>query len=398
MSRIAGIRQDEEEYINIIKGKIRRDLSKYIMKARFIVDRSGKNIVAIPVSEIDVPTLRFGFPEEFVIGQGDGDVGDDLGPVDGQCEDGEKGAGDTGGGDSEITIEVEEEEFLKWFQELLELPNIQPKGDRVIIEEKEKFTSIHHIGPKSSIHLRKSFKEALKRSVATGEYKPPEQVKTIVITPPDTRYKVSEKVLEPRNNAVLAFMRDVSGSLSDDEMETLSALCDYCERWIRASYRKYAGAIETFYIIHDAEAREVGRQQFLATQTMGGTIASSAHEVFLKIIEERFTPTKWNIYCFYFSDGVNFDSDNEKLLELLSEEILPIVNQYNYGQTEISRPWWDAYSESKASTFSRPGTIGQLLKDNFQDADNLAIAVVTGEDEESIIAAIKEFFKKKNQD
>lgn len=390
MSRVSGGKQDETEFLAIAKGLIRKDLASYLLKTRFMVGRDGKALVAIPISQIDIPTFRYGFPDDVVIGQGEGKPGDDLGAVE-PDDDGTGGKGAGGGPGSKIIVEVDEEEFFDWFGEYLHLPRIKPKGERTIFEEREKFSSIHRLGPKSAMHLRRSFREALKREVATNRYLPPEKM-DVTIMPPDMRFKSSRRVREPRNSAVLGFMRDISGSVSAEEAEALSILCDYCERWLRVSYQQ--GAFEVFYIVHDGEAQEVNRRQFLATESWGGTIASTAHELAARIIDERYPPASWNIYLFYFSDGFNFGSDNWKYMEILRNQLLPVVNQYNYGQTDIERPWLPAYRESGATTFSLPGTLGHILQRNFSHAENLATAAITGRDKKSVIEAIKRFFGK----
>jgi len=395
MSRVSGIKQDEAEFMAIIKGLIRKNLGKYILRARFIGGRQGKNLIAIAIAIIDIPTFRYGWPDDFIVSQGEGKPGDDLGPVPRDPdEDGSKEGGEGDGESRHIIVEIEEEEFLEWFGEYLKLPKIKPKGERTIYEEREKWNTIHRLGPKSTVEIRRTYKEALKRSTATGEYMPPDKV-NIIIIPPDMRFRAFQKVKEPKNNAVIAFMRDISGSMGLPEVEALSVLCDYCERWLRASYRQ--GAFEIFYIVHDHNAEEVNRRQFLSVrENWGGTIVSTAHELFIKIIAERYPPSQWNIYPFYFSDGFNWTTDNDKYIKLMREEILPIANQYNYGQTDIQRPWLDAYRDSKADTFSLPGTIGNVLREQLKDADNIATATISGKDQQSVIEAIKKFFEKGN--
>lgn len=391
MSRVSGAKQDETEFLAIAKGLIRKDLSPYLLKTRFVVGRNGKALVAIPIDQIDIPTFRYGFPDDAAIGQGEGKPGDDLGPVEPDGDTGEKGAG--GGAGSKIIVEVDEEEFFEWFGEYLRLPRIKPKGERTIFEEREKYSSIHRLGPRSAMHLSRSFREAMKRAVAANQYVPPEKM-DVTIMPPDMRFKSTQTVREPRNSAVLGFMRDISGSISAEEAEALTILCDYCERWLRVSYRQ--GAFDVFYIVHDGEAKEVNRRQFLGTESWGGTIASTAHELAYRIIDERYPAARWNIYLFYFSDGFNFGSDNDKYLEVLREQLLPIVNQYNYGQTEIERPWLPAYRDSGATMFSLPGTLGHILQKNFPHAENLATAAISGKDRKSVIEAIRSFFAKGN--
>ena len=43
----------------------------------------------------------------------------------------------------------------------------------------------------------------------------------------------------------------------------------------------------------------------------GGTTCSSALKLIQSQFENRFPPNTWNIYLFYFTDGENWDGDNE---------------------------------------------------------------------------------------
>ena len=95
----------------------------------------------------------------------------------------------------------------------------------------------------------------------------------------------------------------------------------------------------------------------------------------------------------------NYTSDNEIFEDLLTSKILPIVNQFNYGQIDLYRSWWDDYQDSSAKTnasiFSDPGTIGAIIEE-IEGVDNLAFSKIDASDEETIIETIKIFFGKGN--
>jgi uncharacterized sporulation protein YeaH/YhbH (DUF444 family) len=392
MSRITRIIIDEQEFLDIIRGKIRKELRKYLGRGRIRVRRKGENkTIEIPVDEIEIPTFRYGYPSETAIGQGEGKPGDDLGPVQDPDDGNEGGQGGQGHGDRRVIVELPEQDFSHLFQEILELPRIKPKGDRSIFEEREKYTTISTIGPHSLRHLRKTFLQALKRNIATGEFNPPDKSK-ILIWPKDFRFRSWQKIREPKNNAVIFYMRDVSGSMGPREREIVSRLCDLCDFWLSWNYDK----LETVYVIHDDQPERVSREEFFTIDFGGGTSCSTAQQMASDIIDVEFPPSKWNIYIIYLSDGMNWTQDNEKFVEILRDKLLPIVNQYNYGQIQLERPWWDAYGQSGAKVFAPPGTIGRLIQDNFEDKENIAQTVIGSEDEEVIIDAIKKFFGKGN--
>jgi uncharacterized sporulation protein YeaH/YhbH (DUF444 family) len=62
----------------IVRGKIRENLQKYISQGE-LLGKQGKDVVSIPVPQIDIPRFRFGDKQQGGVGQGDGDPGDPIG-------------------------------------------------------------------------------------------------------------------------------------------------------------------------------------------------------------------------------------------------------------------------------------------------------------------------------
>ena len=93
--------------------------------------------------------------------------------------------------------------------------------------------------------------------------------------------------------------------------------------------------LEVVYVVHDAVARVVDQHTFFHLRESGGTKISSAYELCLQQISERYRPEDWNIYPFHFSDGDNWSArDTEICVTMLRDEILPRVNQFCYGQVK----------------------------------------------------------------
>ena len=69
---------DHRRFRDIVRGKIKQDLRKYISQGE-LIGRKGKDIVSIPLPQIDIPRFRFGEQDQGGVGQGEGDAGDSLG-------------------------------------------------------------------------------------------------------------------------------------------------------------------------------------------------------------------------------------------------------------------------------------------------------------------------------
>jgi len=323
---MAQIEQDSARYKQIVKGKIRQNLRKYITNGEMI-GRQGKDLVSIPVPQVDLPRFTFGRQNSGGVGQGDGDPGDLLGtgePSDGQ------GAGDTPGQhirEAEISID----ELVQMLAEELELPRIQPKGSKNLESEITKYTDIRRVGPESLRHFKRTYREALKRQLAAGLYDPENPV--IIPYPEDRRYRSYRTKPLPDANAVIIYMMDVSGSMGEREKRLVRITAFWIDAWLKRNYQH----IHRRYIVHDAAAGEVDEETFYRIRQGGGTKISSALIYCQKLIQALYNPDEWNIYLFQFSDGDNFGSDNDAALELLEEQLLPLANLYCYGQVDERR-------------------------------------------------------------
>ena len=80
--------------------------------------------------------------------------------------------------------------------------------------------------------------------------------------------------------AVIIYMMDVSGSMTDEQKEIVRIEAFWIDTWIKAHYK----GVETVYIIHDAAAQEVDEHTFYHTRESGGTKISSAYDLADKII------------------------------------------------------------------------------------------------------------------
>ena len=72
------IEHDSARYRDIVKGRVRKELKKYISHSEML-GRKGKNLVSIPIPRIEIPHFRFDPGGAEGVGQGEGDVGDVLG-------------------------------------------------------------------------------------------------------------------------------------------------------------------------------------------------------------------------------------------------------------------------------------------------------------------------------
>ena len=364
------IDQDHSRFRGIVRGKIRQNLRRYISQGE-LIGRKGKELVSIPIPQIDIPRFVFGDKQKGGVGQGKGEVGDAVG---GQEQEDGDGSGQAGqdAGEHVLEVDVTLDELADILGEELELPAIENKGKNRIVAAKDRYTGIRRVGPDSLKHFKRTYKEALRRSVASGIYDPKDPI--IVPQHDDRRFRSWKEDVEPVANAVIIYMMDVSGSMGEEQKEIVRIESFWIDTWLR---RQYQG-LESRYIIHDAVAREVDRDTFFKTRESGGTMISSAYKLCAKMIDDEYPSDLWNIYPFHFSDGDNWSvDDTHTCVELLKKEVLPFVNLFCYGQVES------------------PYGSGQFIKDlteHFDEDERVVTSEIKGKD--AIMDSIKEFLGK----
>ena len=186
----------------------------------------------------------------------------------------------------------------------------------------------------------------------------------------DKLYRSWNPISLPQFNAVVFYLMDVSGSMTDDQKEIVRTEAFWIDAWLKSQY----DGVTTRYIIHDAVAREVDEHTFYHTRESGGTRISSAYNLANKIIDDQHPQVDWNIYVFHFSDGDNWGEDNRQCISLLRDQLLPKCNLFCYGQVESPYGSGEFYRE---------------LEEAFDEEENLALSEIRNK--EGIYDSIKEF-------
>ena len=359
---------DNARYKKIIRGKIRDNLKKYISSDQLVGQQGGKK-VSIPIPRITTPKFVFGDKQTGGVGQGKGNVGDQISP--GESQPGEGKAGDEAG-EHMLEVEVEMDELLDILGEELQLPNIQPKGDDNITQESSKYTGIQRVGSESLKHFKRTYKEALKRTIATGTYDPSNP--KIIPIKSDGRYRSAKQIEKPEAKAVIIYMMDVSGSMGQEQKDIVRMESFWLDAWLNKQYQ----GLETRFIIHDAVAKEVDRHTFFNTRESGGTMISSAYTLCSGIIKADYPVSSWNIYVLHFSDGDNWsEEDNNKTIGIIQNDLLPVCNMIGYGQVESA---------------GGSGEFGPFLQESLPNEERIIVSKI--ENKEGIMESIKTFLGK----
>lgn len=368
------IEQDHQRFRQIIRGKIRRDLRRFIAKGDFLGQEGGR-IVSVPVNDIDIPTFRYG-DNSGGVGMGEGEEGDSA------------GKGKASGGEQEgrhvLEVDVSLEELADILGQELQLPRIEPKGQHKLTTIRDKYSGIRPTGPASLRHFKRSYREALKRQLASGTYNPDDPV--IVPIKRDLRFRSWTEVKKPQSNALIVYMMDVSGSMGDEQKELVRLEAFWIDTWLRRNYE----GVECRYIVHDVAAKEVDRATFFSVREDGGTRISSAYTKCHEMLEAEFNPADWNTYLFHFSDGDNSsESDNRACVQILEKHLLPVCNMFGYCQ--VSSPYGSGSFINILREAFGTNLLSQAQTSIASDAAKVVTSRVNGRDD--IYESLRTLFK-----
>lgn len=362
--------QDQSRHQQKVREAIKQNLPDFVTEESIILS-DGKQIIKVPIRSLDEYRLRYNFNKSKHVGQGNGNskVGDVLG-VDPEPASGGKGegAGDQAG-DDYYEVEVDLAELESMLFEELELPHLQNKEEQNIMNPHIRFNDVRKKGIMSNIDKKRTILENMRRNASQG------QPGIHGISPEDLRFKTWEDVVIPQSNALIIAMMDTSGSMGSFEKYMARSFFFWMTRFLRTKYEH----VDMVFIAHHTEARVVSEQEFFTKGESGGTICSSAYQTALELIDSQYSPTKYNIYPFHFSDGDNLISDNERCVSLI-EKLMERSNMFGYGevnQYNRSSTLMSSYRNIKNSKFihyiiREKGDIYKALKTFFSPKSSVS--------------------------
>jgi sporulation protein YhbH len=362
--------RDAARHREKVREAIRRSLPE-VLSEEAIITRKGGAIVKVPIRGLK--SYRFVHGRT---GEGGGGIGS------GESQNGKvvgrrprKGhAGQAGGepGVDFLETEIQIEELIHMMLEDLGLPNLRLKE----IKETEipagwTHDSIEKVGIHTRLDKKRTIREAIKRTEALvafllqesgrteGECREalvraggdaaealralkqgggeeqaplPDDDSGLFVDSADLRFRTLTEDIEHQSNAVVIAMMDVSGSMTTIKKYFARSFFFWMISFLRTLYRK----VEIRFIAHTTEAKLVDEEEFFHRGESGGTQCSSAYEAASTLIDHEYSPSRWNIYPFHFSDGEDWDP--AKSVQSLQALLERGPSAFGYGeiQTEYS--------------------------------------------------------------
>jgi sporulation protein YhbH len=301
-----------------------------------IIGQDGKKKIKIPVRGIK--EYRFIYGDNTSNKKVGSAPGKDIrqGQVVGEADQQPTPGGQAGNekGEELYEIEITLEELSHYLFNDLELPDLERKALKNIVSEKFKRHGYRSQGIRPRLDKKKTIINKIKRKKSTERAK----IENPDSDAEDERFPFHENDLKYRHikitqkessSAVIFFLMDVSGSMTQEKKFLARSFYFLLYHFIRHRYEN----VEVVFVAHDTEASEVDEDKFFKRGNSGGTIVSSGLKMVNDIIDKRFHPDAWNIYVFQCSDGDNWGSDTNKTLDLAGR-IKEKCQLYGYCEIE----------------------------------------------------------------
>ena len=357
---------NRQRFLDRYKKHIKKAVSEAASK-RSITDVESGSEVTIPRKDLSEPTFRHGqggrykqvHPgnKEFVTGdrikrpQGGGGKGSGKGK-----------ASNSGEGMDEFTFQINHDEFLEYMFDNLELPNLVRKQLQDMNEFEIRQAGYTTAGSPDRLNIIRSLRSAHARRIALSGRdrreirKLKKELREMEVSPEDTdlervealrerirelnvklkklpfiddfdlKYNNMVKVPSPSNKAVMFCVMDVSGSMTQEIKEMAKRFFILLYLFLQRSYKE----IDVVFIRHHTAAKEVDENDFFYSRETGGTIVSSALELTSEVIDDRYSPSDWNIYVAQASDGDNWEGDSSVCTRILRQKIMNKVQYFSY--------------------------------------------------------------------
>ena len=298
-----------------VKEAIRKHLKELIAEET-IITSDGQKLVKIPLRYLDQYRFRFG-PLGSGTGHGPGQVGETIAREHGE---GSEQPGDQPG-EQIYEAEIAVEELTRMMLEDLALPWLEEKDQQEITTTTYTFDDIRRKGSMANLDKKRTLLENLKRHAAQH------QPKVGGFRNDDLRFKVWSVRKEYHSNAAVYLLMDRSGSMTTEKKYIAKSFFFWLVRFLRLKYT----TVDTVFIAHDTEAQIVPEQDFFTLSNSGGTRCSEAYRVALEHLQHTHPKARWNNYVFHFSDGDNWEEDNSRCQELVTQ-LLDHTAMVGYGE------------------------------------------------------------------
>ncbi|MBN2419728.1 MAG: DUF444 family protein, partial [Deltaproteobacteria bacterium] len=266
---------------------------KKIRLGRFVKPgRGGKNKIVVVPSTVEEKFYHDTRPqaqeqqESTSGGSGEGEEGEVIGEE--SVHEAEDGSG-TGAGQGEAgehEIESSAYDLGRILTEKFKLPNLQEKGKKRSLSKYTYDITDRAQGAGQILDKKATLKKILETNINLERVSIEEPIDPteLLISPGDRVYRILSKEKDYESQAMVFLLRDYSGSMSGGPTEMIVNQHVLIYSWLQYQYDRQ---VETRFILHDEEAKEVPDFYTYYNSTVaGGTRVASAFRLVNDIVEK----------------------------------------------------------------------------------------------------------------
>lgn len=364
---------NRNRFLDRVRARVQHQVKELISNGSVgSIFEDGKK-VTIPVGDIAEPMPTYsrvdGTTSQVVAGNGPWRVGDCIPKPKSKGGSGQgSGASGDGGGDDDFTFILTRDEFLKYFFDDLNLPNLLNKDISVVDEIRSRKAGYSAAGNPSNLSLLQTMRSSAGRRVAlragskrklkeleqqlielqlslqnTTELDEQTRLSNAIssietemvglrkkikkvpfVDEIDLRYRNTIREPVPATHAVMICVMDTSGSMSEWHKEIAKRFYMLLFLFLHKRYE----SVELVFVRYTHEAVEVDENEFFYGTSTGGTVVSNGLSLVNNIIDERYNKARYNVYVAQASDGDTW-GDGAEVLSLMNQ-ILQKVQYFFY--------------------------------------------------------------------
>lgn len=255
-------------------------------------------------------------------GSGEGNDGQVIGeePVHGTEGSGTGGAGQGEGGEHEI--ESSAFDLGRILTEKFNLPNLTEKGKKRSLKKFTYELTDRNKGFGQVLDKKATLRKIIETNINLDTIPDIAQIDParLLVSPQDSVYRILSKEQDFESQAMVFFVRDYSGSMSGKPTEVVVTQHVLIYSWLLYQYDRQ---VETRFILHDTEAKEVPDfHSYSSLSVAGGTRVVSAYRLVNEIVERENLSRDFNIYVFHGTDGDDWDTTGKETIPELRKMAL----------------------------------------------------------------------------
>lgn len=283
-----------------------------------------RRMLRVPAPQLTLARLRLAETAgQLAVGHGPGQAGALLRPA--GADDGRSADGGGRDGAGRVRLDIALDDLIDCLWEQYQLPDLRAPGTALRTDAELVRDGWDQRGTRSRLDRRRTLRQALKRRAVQPGGAP--------FATGDLRYR--QLVRRPRATGAAAvfFVLDASASMTEAERRLAKTFFFVASRGLRRHYHR----LEFRFIAHTSHAWEFAEHDFFQVSGDGGTVASTAFELALALMDAHGAGHRDNSYLFYASDGDNFPEDRTRAEQALGA-LCDRLNYLGYVETVPGMP------------------------------------------------------------